>query len=298
MHVPSPRTIRTFDVPLEGNLGEQVWHGTGLHEEGVRALALGAWYANNWQSPHDAIEFVEAGTRKPAVRSAIKILKNSWGVTGHDEALDTVNQLLNGMHSPIYEVVHPLVLELLQQSAPHDLRLPRHADPVQERHLQLLYAAASYQGRSESDYVTWYESWRQALKLGVCAHLPGMLPHQIRAWDQARVVFVTRASVTAGYLSADEGWDILRRALTQARLYHRNWAQFGQSFIVGFAFWYAQCELAESATTSRARHEDVQLLWLDPLSPWRAVALHPGTPVLSPTPAHDTLPRGHYTTPR
>ncbi|MBW3086508.1 hypothetical protein KEM60_02729 [Austwickia sp. TVS 96-490-7B] len=290
----SSRLIHTFDVFLQDDIYPQVWQNTGLCEEKIRALALSAWYANNWQAPHDTLDMISATTGEPSRREAIRVLSGSWGVTSHDEAVSTIQSLVRGMHAPDYELVHPLVLEAVEAEGPRPLPLPRdNPNPARKRHHDLLEAAARHRDVSESYYVMAYESWLQAIKLGACSHMSGPLPAQIRAWDQARAVFVVRASVTAGYLAVEEGWELALATLEQARLYHRNWAQFGRSFVTGYTFWCARGDLAEASAASVIRQEDIQMLFLAPLSPWRALELHAGAPSLPWTPAHDPAPQAY-----
>lgn len=79
-----------------------------------------------------------------------------------------------------------------------------------------------------------------ALQSGVLAELPDPLPSSIYGWDIARLVHVSRLAFDAQYITEDEAFAHIARAVESSRPAFASWAEFGDSFITGRAFWASQ----------------------------------------------------------
>lgn len=277
-----PRSVVAFEDTDREHPHVDTWVGAPIDDERIRALALAAPYLEYWESHHDELVFRRTEDDDTPREVCIDTLRDWWSVTGHDETLDTVGRLLVGMHASSYEVVHPLVTELLDSEDAPSVG----AGSLRNRHRGFLVEAARFHGHHARYFTDDYEAWSQALCLGVPEHVGGPLPAEIRAWDLGRAVLVTRMAVTAGFLGEDEAWPLVMRALELAREQYPNWRQYAQAWQVGGSFWRASQDLSCVVADARTRRRQVVGCLSRPLSPWRRVELHPGYPVFTIGPNH------------
>lgn len=133
-----PRSVVAFEDADREHPHVDTWIGAPIDDERIRALALAAPYLEYWESHHDELVFRRTEGDDTPREVCIDTLRDWWSVTGHDETLDTVGRLLAGMHAPSYEVVHPLVTELLDtEDAPS-----AGAGSLRNRHRGFLVEAA------------------------------------------------------------------------------------------------------------------------------------------------------------
>lgn len=207
-----------------------LWAGAALAEERSRMLAVGAFYARSNRAFNDTLallpEETGTGTRR---EKAIEGLADAWRVTSSEEAAGTLNNLLAGMHAPRFAIVHSLAQAGAAAAARETwTRLP-------EQHRAFLREVSAVHGMDGLDRD--YDNWTQAIKFGFVSLLPQPLNTDATAWDLARLVYVTRASHTAGYLDDASAWGILARGLAETQRHYRNWRQFGTGFLTGGLFW-------------------------------------------------------------
>jgi Protein of unknown function (DUF1266) len=141
-----------------------------------------------------------------------------------------------------------------------------------EQHRAFLRQVAAVHGMDGLDRD--YDNWMQAIKFGFVNLLPQPLNTDATAWDLARLVYLVRASHTAGYVDEATAWQILARGLAESQRHYRNWRQFGTGFLTGGLFWCCG-DLSEVGVQTRNRLGMIRGLYLRPDSPWRRVALHP-----------------------
>ncbi|MFE3193894.1 DUF1266 domain-containing protein [Nocardia sp. NPDC059240] len=275
-----PRIIG-FPTP-EVSFSPDPWSGAKISEDRIRALAIGAYYADSWGAYHDTVAFApELPGRPETLRErTIDGLHDAWGVDNAEDARDTIGRLLAGMHAPLFALIHPLASEAAKESYRPDRSgiASGHRD-----FLHLLSQFRGYEGAAGLDRD--YDAWLQAIKLGIVDGLPQPLHTDATAWDLARVVFIARAAHTAGYLTEDEAWQHLLAGLAIAQAHYRNWRQFGSGFLTGAIFWAATRDLAAAREQVGERRKVLHGFHIRPSSPWRRVALHPGTPISSAAPA-------------
>lgn len=271
MASPGLPTLTPFPYPELDRRESDQWSGAELSDDRLRALSLGGFYSARWDAYHDELLLGPArhhplGDRKEL---AIDTLTGAWGITDGNEARASMEQLLEGMHAPLYAIVHPLVMASINAS-----ERDRFGERA-ERHRAFLRQVASFRGIDNPEaLVRDYDIWSQAIKIGFTEHLSRPLPYEIHAWDLARVVAVARMAYTAGYLDADVCWSYLGRALPVAQRKYRNWRQFGDAYLAGWTYWQAGEDLAELKTGGVDRRMELLRLWLRPTSPWRRIALH------------------------
>lgn len=228
-------------------------------------LAVGGFYAVSNRAFHDTLALLpENGDSRR--EKAIDALAEAWSVTSADEATGTLNHLLAGMHAPRIAIVRPLAEAGVAASAQNTWsRLP-------EQHRAFLREVAELRGMNGLDRD--YDNWSQAIKFGFVHLLPRPLNTDATAWDLARIVYVTRASHTAGYLDETTAWDFLARGLAKAQQHYRNWRQFSDGWLTGALFWLS-ADLAEVDAQIRNRLRMIRGLHVRSGSPWRQVPLHP-----------------------
>ncbi|TDP42041.1 uncharacterized protein DUF1266 [Nocardia ignorata] len=256
-----------------------VWSGAALDDDRIRALAVGAYYGRSWGAYCDSVAFLpeEPGSSATRRETAIEGLHESWGVDHAEDARDTIRRLLAGMHAPLFELVHPLAVAAATDTG----RVDRSG--LADEHREFLHTLSGFRGyRGPAGIDRDYDAWLQAIKLGITDNLPAPLQNDATAWDLARLVFIARASCTAGYLTEDEAFEHMLTGLDRARQHYRNWRQFGDGFLTGAIFWAATQDLSAAKRQVAERHRMIAGLHLRPSSPWRRVALHAGAPVFSP----------------
>ncbi len=259
--------MTAFPFPFQRPEAADLWANAGLPAEQVRMLAVGAFYARSNSAFNDTLallpEQTGSGTRR---EKAIGSLADAWRITSPAEAAGTLNHLLAGMHAPRFAIVHPLAQAGAAATAAETwTRLP-------EQHRAFLRQVSAVHSMDGLDRD--YDNWMQAIKFGFVNLLPQPLNTDATAWDLARLVYVARASYTAGYLDEATAWGFLARGLAESHLHYRNWRQFGTGFLTGGLFWCCG-DLSETDAQTRNRLGMVRGLHMRPYSPWRRVALHP-----------------------
>ncbi|MFE9789720.1 DUF1266 domain-containing protein [Nocardia salmonicida] len=242
-----------------------------MSDDELRALALGAFYSTRWDAFHDAMLLGPEREHPLGDRRelAIDTLTGAWGITDGTEARASMEQLLDGMHAPLYSLVHPLVMASVNASERD--RFGERAD----KQRAFLRQVGSFRGMDNPEaLVRDYDIWAQAIKIGFTDHLSRPLPNDIHAWDLARVVAVARMAFTAGYIDADVAWEYCMRALVPAQRRYRNWRQFGDAYLTGWTYWQATEDLAELKNGGVDRRMELVRLWTRPTSPWRRIELN------------------------
>ena len=189
------------------------------------------------------------------------------GVTNTVEVRQTVELLLDGMHSAAYEVVSPLV-DAVTKTDGH----------TPEAHRDLLILRATSRGLPPLHWVRAYEALLQLRTTN--KPFAGLThpawPDHIRTWDFSRLPFVVRVARRAGYLpDDDECWTILHANLDATRTYYPNWRRFGHGVIVGRMYWRALTDIDTAADYGQTAASAVNALPGRPASPWRRLPLHP-----------------------
>lgn len=263
--------LTTFPYPELDEREEDHWSGAGVSDDELRALALGAFYSTRWDAFHDAMLLGPEREHPLGDRRelAIDTLTGAWGITDGTEARASMEQLLEGMHAPLYSLVHPLVMASVNASERD--RFGERAD----KQRAFLRQVGSFRGMDNPEaLVRDYDIWAQAIKIGFTDHLSRPLPNDIHAWDLARVVAVARMAFTAGYIDADVAWEYCMRALVPAQRRYRNWRQFGDAYLTGWTYWQATEDLAELKNGGVDRRMELVRLWTRPTSPWRRIELN------------------------
>ncbi|KZM78908.1 DUF1266 domain-containing protein [Cellulosimicrobium sp. I38E] len=193
-----------------------------------RGLALGADYAVEGVLPINALT-VEADAR-----TAAKPLAAGWDVRGADDVERTYELLLTQGHRGYYAIAMPKVEEL------YSGRLSRRdAKGAAEQHAAQVRQEATARGLDPERAVAFYQGWSASAQVGGHGELADPLPPSIAAWDAARVVHVSRLAVDAGFVAPERAWAAIEEAVVMSRPAYASWAQFGDGFLAGRAFWSA-----------------------------------------------------------
>ena len=211
-----------------------------LTEAQQRALSIGAVLSINNFEYYNSLRTCRAG--KDA-----KSLKESWGITTKDEAVDTLEWLKNEGHRKAFN-------EFLHN------------------------AADAFSPRSIGKYnFTQLDNLKEALP-ELCQRGfvggPGALPEEdfrasmleninAAAWDMGRMVNVARWCYDNGYISEEQAWEYILAAESESASVYSGWEEFGKSYIIGRALWNG----ADGAGLS-CFMDIVEKLLKDAKSPW------------------------------
>lgn len=276
-----PRIELMSPLVVEGER-PHLWSGAAVPDDRIRALALGAFYAPLWNAYNDTLDFGPGFPEDTETikEQAIDALHGAWSVTDADSARSTWGRLCDGaMHANIYAVVHPLTVQAL------DIERQDGSIDIREEHERFLRWCERFEEAREGYYIDYYRTWLQAQKLGVTQF--GEKPAaDAYAWDLTRGAFIVRAAVSAEYLDDDEAWSMLAELLDAAQARYANWRQYAESYVAGLGLWTSRRDLAETKSVVARRRAELARLFIRPTSPWRRVALRPGTPFLSAGPDH------------
>ncbi|WHU46767.1 DUF1266 domain-containing protein [Gordonia sp. L191] len=201
-------------------------------------------------------------------------LREWWGITNTTEARQTAGRLLDGMHSATYEVVFPLVSELIKGTDGH----------TTEAHHAYLSLRALSRNEPSCAWISAHQALHQLRTVAqpFSGYTTPSWPTHIRAWDFARLPFVVRTAHHVGYLDTNESWSILHANLSAARSYYPNWRQFGQGVIIGRTYWRALTDIGDARDYGKEAARAVTALLVRPDSPWRRLPLQPPADTASP----------------
>ncbi|WP_369027857.1 DUF1266 domain-containing protein, partial [Nocardia farcinica] len=135
-------TLTTFPYKELDQREDDHWSGAQISDDQLRALALGAFYSARWDAFHDELLLGPEREHPLGDRRelAIDTLTGAWGITDGTEARASMEQLLDGMHAPLYALVHPLVMASINASERD--RFGERAD----RHRAFLRQVGSFRG--------------------------------------------------------------------------------------------------------------------------------------------------------
>ncbi|MFJ4657931.1 DUF1266 domain-containing protein [Nocardia sp. NPDC088792] len=270
--------LRITGFPMSNaNSSPDLWSGAEVSDDQIRALAIGAYYGRSWGAYNDTVAFEPdlPGSTETRREATIEGLHEAWGVDNADDARDTIRRLLAGMHAPLFTLIHPLAVIASAESYRPD------RTSIAAGHREFLHTLSNFRGyEGGSGLDRDYDAWLQTIKLGIVDGLPQPLHTDATAWDLARVVFIARSAYTAGYLPEDEAWEHMLAGLAIAQQHYRNWRQLSAGFLTGAIYWAATQDLAAAKEQVGERRKMLYGLHSRPSSPWRRIALHPGTPVL------------------
>lgn len=250
------------------------WRGQGGIEdpERLRGLAIGAFYSCGVGVYCDGLAMEPEEKRaKVSMRETLTdSLAQWWGITSEQEALAVIEPLVTAQfQTPSYAAVHPLVMSV---------RDAYHEDPRQPavaQHREFLQTLAGFRDHDPAYYLTDYDTWLQAVRLGVLDRLPLPPPDSIAGWDLCRGVNLVRQTFTLNYLGEDMAWHLIDVALGEVRERFGSWRQLGNSFLTGATYWQATQDMASMVEIAGERWGILAQLHNRPDSPWRRLTLFP-----------------------
>ena len=175
-----------------------------LTKEQENALVFGAVLSTRNGMPFDdlqAAEYKDASTQ---------VLRSAWEVTDANTAKETLDYLLAEGHRAEVDSILP------------ELRTPEAASKN----------SAEFQA---------YEDVKKNLidNYGYTAEqIDGI--KTISAWDYDRLVNVARFSHSAGYITEQEMWDYINKAVTQAKNDYNSWEEYFAGVMFGRSIAYGQ----------------------------------------------------------
>ena len=175
-----------------------------LTKEQENALVFGAVLTTRNKMPFDDLQAAEYKD------ASIQVLSSAWDVTDTATAKETLEYLLTEGHKA---EVDPALAEL---------RTPEAATAN----------SAEFQA---------YEDVKKNLvdNYGYTAEqIDGI--KTISAWDYDRLVNVARFSYSAGYITEQEMWDYINKAVTQAKNDYNSWEEYFAGVMLGRTLAYGQ----------------------------------------------------------
>jgi Protein of unknown function (DUF1266) len=85
-------------------------------------------------------------------------------------------------------------------------------------------------------------------------------------WDVGRLIFVTRLSFDAMYITEDDAWELIDQADVMAREAFTSWHDLGRSYVLGRSLWGGiDCDNTSIMAVAKELEKD-------PASPWVQLA--------------------------
>lgn len=251
------------------------WTGASITDNQLRALSLGAYVGRTCSHAVDTLwrECTRHQGEGTTAQQAAADLRKSWSVEDAVELRRTVGRLLDGMHSPLYEVAFPLAEPL--GIAKRDGKA-MDSPLTLEEHRRFIAVRAQLVGEDPRRAIEAHEAIYRLIAMKLLGRLGAVsLPPHVRAWDLARVPVVARMGFTAGLIDESEAWQLMGAALRSAQAEYPDWETFADGLLTGRAFWLAMSDVTEvEAEDTRVAAELHYLLEAD-TSPWRRVSLQP-----------------------
>jgi len=141
-------------------------------------------------------------------------LSNSWDINSKEDFLEMAEFLLTEGHQKAYEFCRKVLDEYGGEQA--DLS-----------QIDLTKYASEYEGRLGR---------RQNIQF-VKDNYAKFSPSGIKAWDIARYVNNVNMAQSAGYVTDDEGYQLLAKARTEAQKLYQDWDEYWSDFNLGRYFW-------------------------------------------------------------
>lgn len=239
--------VRTLIRVIRRTNYEQNPQAAPLSRDDAQAVALGQviceqnmFFANS----------LETGGGSSDVAEQVKRLANNWDVVDRDSALSAIERFREGGRRALEDLVLEVYLKVepaervavLAEHLPQELMGP--AQGMLAEIPQLLAKLKEYELYQEDE-------------------LPGILERGTLAWDLGRVVYIARAALLVGYLDANQAWQVVRQARAQLGEHFPDWKAYGQSYMLGRAFWSIDDMAFDGlATITKASWTDAESVWL------------------------------------
>ena len=166
------------------------------------ALAAGALtLVNSGWNPF-VLPSVDNEYRKQRVQNN---LKKSWGIYNKQDALSTLNGLMNKSHSFQYETL----LKIYNQ--------------VKDKPDVLDKLKAKYEF---SKFCKFQEKYGSIIN-----------NKSLKAWDLCRFIAVSGWCHAAGYLDEQEAWDLIIPVAQELQTIFDSWEEMGTHYLIGRQFW-------------------------------------------------------------
>lgn len=172
---------------------------------------------------------------EPNIERHLLFLRNSWGVNKHDDAVQTIKQLQEGMH----RVGFKRDGEALAALTTEELMAKLDAASEAEKY-RMLVLIRNYEAQGERG---------------------------ILAWDLVRAIHVAAWSWMAGYLSEEEAWALMMPVARELQKNFKSWDDLTRNYMIGREYW-SYSATKETGQKFRNAHK---MLMDDPKSPYHTV---------------------------
>ena len=224
--------------------------GSALTPEQFSAINVGAINAEQTMSLCDAL------TTGNDVEKLKEQLRDYYGIEDAESAMATVKWFIGGGHRIAYDFIR----EHVASDGAVALDLSEVDESMHE---------------TVNEYVkNLNETTEYLIHEGWITNKADLNTLGIEGWDLGRCVLVVRSAYDCGYISEEDAWQVIKVAHDFARTVFPDWHALAKSYVVGRAMWGGD-DLMLRGINNMAKG-----LLEDEGSPWKAVPLQIGEPVV------------------
>ncbi len=146
-------------------------------------------------------------------------LRDYYGITNNESALETIEWLLTRGHNVYFEAIRPVIANSSQQF---------NADALLEEE----------KDRSLMSYVNNIkESLEMVVDENIVRGASEFKNLSIKAWDLGRMVLITRCCCDLNYITEEQAWFYIMAAYNNSKEIYTDWNEFAKGYIIGRCMW-------------------------------------------------------------
>lgn len=192
-----------------------------LGKDQYRKLAIGALYSEQQTA---FINSLETGLGKEHLQ---EILANWWGIDSTAEAHSTLSYL----RDKGFRYYFPTIMQAYRSNEGNEESIIvnglNNSDPDYDEDVD----------KALSQLHHLNETWEELTSNNIINDINDVEKYGNVGWDCGRLVFLTRISYDAGYISKDEAWSYIDAAYVLAKSHFMSWEDFSKSYIIGRGMW-------------------------------------------------------------
>ncbi len=172
-----------------------------------------------------------------------QLLQQSWDIHDRVTALKQITWLKTSGHTAEFEQLR----EYLIADANND-------DATYQKMKPQFLKQFHFGTTQETSYVLDF-TWK---------HRNDLADKQLIAWDEMRLINVSRWTYSMGYITEQEAWENMIYAGKQLQSHYHSWEDLADNYLLGRSFWHHSDENSDLAP---------MIFWLEnePTSPWKTI---------------------------
>lgn len=198
--------------------------GNEIQNDKKRLLAYGAVLSSRNNMSFDGLKTTQLGLKD--------LLKESWDITDRKTALESLDWLVNEGHRTEADEVYEVI------KAGEGAKYPKLKDTVKlcDKATSTMKTQLGFKDETFNNVKT------------------------VTAWDTDRLVNVSRWCYTAGYISEDEAWSYINKAVSMAQTSFNSWEEYYISCAYGRAIAY-DGDIDELIGAGKTLFKDKNSVW-------------------------------------